>query len=1164
MNRLVIQLARMGDVVQSLPLLERLRTQFPRDRLTLLVDAPLVPLFERLSGIDTVLGLPMENAWKAAQDESWLVDYAWWDDALKPLISERFDEVIVLNYSHLAVTLAGVIPASVRSGYQLSEDRQQIVRPTPLNLLFASVRHRPHARWHLADLYAALAEIPKHTRPETGKIIQWAPSANRSKVSGHKNIGLIIGAGDPKRLLVPEFFADLITMILTDKDASVVLIGGQRERKRQDQILSLLNGKDRRRSIPSAGEIPLDQLPDRLVHCELVVGADTGPLHIAAWCNVPTLGLYFSSASVHQTGPHGQRCWVIDSVTPCRMCKEEDPCQTNQCRNQLSAPVVAETINWILRGNADYHNYGNQSLSFQSSDLSLKRARFDEFGITYPDIATRRIDRETQWQRQILGQVLFRRRAGLSTDTGLPPNLTRKILDVCHGNPVPEDEPSLAILKDFLEFEDLHGRPETRDEVADLLTSSLRGSRGEVKRDHETPAVELAGETRSPAADDIPRWSVIIPAHNQCHLTQQCLRSIFATTGFRDMEILVVDNGSTDDTAQMIDQWAGPVRRIDMAANHCFSKACNRGASVARGQWLLLLNNDTEVPLGWYEALNHAVSQYGADTILGCRLLYPDGRIQHAGVMFDDDGLPVHVGKGCPADDPRWNSPRSYPAVTAAAMAVAKPVFDNLGGFDEGYANGYEDVDFCLRAIEQGVQIVCVPDIEIIHHQGMTPGRYRNDARNEKRFLDKWHQTIRHHPEWHIESMKDAVAGKTESAKKVGSSKRTSGARKQFLVITGEPLNYPSPTLRLIGPLNALEEKGFLDYSVLQLADTRAAFRQNLDKSSGRNGIIVQRALPQNWMTDEVIQYVDRTGIPLILDTDDLIIGRRNRGGHRLQDGGEPDRLFLDMLGRSALVTVTTETLQKLLEEWLQKVSPKDASDLSSRIRVLPNLIDPRLWDMDFQIGRNSNGKVRMAFFGSETHGLDLAMITPAIRKVLVAHRDKVELRCWGCITEELKTVDGVCYMGPYDPDYPQYAKRLPEARVDFALVPLLPNRFNRAKSPIKYLEFGICGIPGIYSDLEPYRKVVRHEETGMLATDDTGSWLNAMTRLIENQDYRSSLADHARLDISKNYLLPNHLDKWEAALRAVTRPGVTEQFAGGELADRGVCQHLLSWEGNQ
>jgi GT2 family glycosyltransferase/ADP-heptose:LPS heptosyltransferase len=1118
-HHLVIQLARMGDVVQSLPLLERLRTNHPNDIITLLVDAPLVALFERLSGIDRVCGFPMEEAWIRARESNISGQLEWWNSALDQLLQERFDQVTVLNYFQLAVTMGDMFRASRRKGYHLSEDRRQIIRPIPLNLLFASVRHRPWARWHLADMYAALAESPEMSTKAAGQIINWSQTQN-SDAAANVTIGMVIGAGDPKRLLTTESHADIVHQILANSDCQIILFGGPSEQKRQHQILTSLDDGDRKNVVAKAGEIPLEELPYRLMECDLVIGPDTGPLHIAAWGGVPTLGLYFSSASVYQTGPYGRNCWVIDSIVPCRTCKEEEPCHRNQCRSQLTASAVSDMASRILQGTFDHDN--PLPPDFQNGNLRLKKAQFDEFGVMYPDVSTSEIDEDTQWQRNVFGKILFPQVGDNGISEELPEGMRRRVSDVCREAIVPEEDESLAILKDFLEFEDQLGRLDTRNRIINTLRSDPKATSSEES--------EMGGNSL--------KWSVIIPVHNQCHLTRQCLESIRRTTEYRDMEILVVDNDSTDDTPHMIDRWGGPVRRIIMGKNLGFSEACNRGAAEGRGQWLLFLNNDTEVRPGWFEALDNAVTNGGEETIIGCKLLYPDGRIQHAGIAFDDRGMPIHVGKSCPADDPRWDEIRLYPAVTAAALAISRPVFDDLGGFDEGYVNGYEDVDFCLRAIEQGIHVKYHPTIEIIHYQGATPGRYRYDAQNEHRFLEKWSDVIGKRPDWHLRNFDLAAMDKLESIEqqkcalpKAGN--HTGHPKRKYLVITGEPVNYPSPTLRLISPFNALREKGFLDYSVVNSASDSDMFRTELERSSKVDGIIVQRMLPQNWMTEEVLGYVDRSNVPLIVDTDDLEVGRRPRGSMGSSDDTERDKLFLEMIQRSSVITVPTETLKQLLQDWLAKAGWKDHSyDLN--IAVLPNVIDTKLWNVNNQAPKASNGKARMTFLGSETHGLDLAMITPAIREVLTSHHETVELCCWGCVTEELKAMEGVLFMGPYDPDYPRYARRLPGMAVDFALVPLLPNRFNRAKSPIKYLELGISGIPGIYSNLEPYRHVVHHQESGLVVADNSGDWISAMGKLIEDKEYRESLANCGKKDVKEHHLLLQHLGKWEKVLGAL------------------------------
>jgi GT2 family glycosyltransferase/ADP-heptose:LPS heptosyltransferase len=1186
--RLIIQLARMGDVVQSLPLLERIKRLYPEDTITLLIDSPLVPLFRKLTGIDQVFGFPMEETWRIVRQANALPHFAQWQAILHPLLDQTFDQVTVLNYSRLAVVMGNLFRTSERTGYTLAENREYIQKPTAMNLLFASIQHRHYARWHLSDLYRALEFVPSYT--STGEYKEgtenerWnyniSPSISGGELKGgHKKVGLIIGTGDNKRQLSFQFYVDLLNNLLKSNDISVLLIGGSKDEKQQRQILASIDTKFHNRINPMAGKNRLDELPELLNNCDLVVGPDTGPLHLAAWCGIPTLGLYFSSASVHQTGPYSHKCHVIEVQLPCRPCKEEDICRDNECQKILTPELVSNRIIQILKNDTIIND---SPIGLSQNNMVHLTANFDPWGITFPSDNPNDLDLHLGWQRVLFGRLLFPEQGTSSPNFNLPNDIRNQLIDIYQGKDVPHANPSLSILQDFLKLEDL----EKRSQTGKLLLETILGQSA-FTNCHSC-------EGRNP--DKL--WSIIIPVHNQSHLTQKCLDTIIQTIDCKNIEILVVDNGSTDDTAQTVDSFPMPIRRISMGSNRGFAAACNRGAQEARGEWLYFLNNDTEVQPGWLEALNQVAETYGLKTILGAKLLYPDGRIQHAGVIFDNQGLPIHVGKGNPRDDPDFSNIKSFPAVTAAAMAVSRTTFLELGGFDEEYINGYEDVDFCLRALESGMKVLYVPQIQIIHSQGSTPGRYHHDAENEYRFLNRWKDKILQHPEWFLRSL--ALYGHPQSSIKsyeFNHPKKLQKNIRHFLIITGEPLNYPSPVLRLLSPLNALKEQGFLDYSVLRLNNDQAGFRQQLNQISGISALIVQRMLPHNWMMEEVFEFIGRTNIPLIVETDDLVMNRFKPGSSHAIGQSQRDNLFREMIDRSSLVTVPTEVLRTMLEQWIESIPPitvgGDKGGVNSMsflqrqesslfptshvggicpsmtdkrgvgttffpvpggktqrgvasvspttpvggdiggvaIEVLPNLIDPKIWEVHKESSHSSNGKIRMGFFGSETHSLDLAMITPAISQVLSSYSGRVELCCWGCITEELKTLDGVRYMGPYDPDYQHYAQRLPHSQVHFTLTPLLPNRFNRAKSPIKYLEFGISGIPGIYSQLEPYHQVVKPQETGIVVSDNTKDWVDAMSRLIEDDNYRQSIAQNAKQDVQNNYLLPQHLDKWEKVL---------------------------------
>lgn len=217
-----------------------------------------------------------------------------------------------------------------------------------------------------------------------------------------------------------------------------------------------------------------------------------------------------------------------------------------------------------------------------------------------------------------------------------------------------------------------------------------------------------------------------------------CLEAIRKTTPKDRVEVLVVDNASGDGTAALL--WTGRdfqfCRVAWMPENLGFARACNEGAKIARGEWLIFLNNDTEVRDGWFEALEEQMAQdVGA---IGCKLLYPGGTIQHAGILFERKYFPIHIHRGAPADHSETMKVREFPAVTAACMAVPAVLFDEIDGFEEGYENGYEDIDLCMKIRAANKKIVYTPHCVVLHREAQTPGRFAKEMRNQARFINRW------------------------------------------------------------------------------------------------------------------------------------------------------------------------------------------------------------------------------------------------------------------------------------------------------------------------------------------------------------------------------------------------------------------------------------------
>ena len=238
-----------------------------------------------------------------------------------------------------------------------------------------------------------------------------------------------------------------------------------------------------------------------------------------------------------------------------------------------------------------------------------------------------------------------------------------------------------------------------------------------------------------------PRFkaSIIIPVFNKLELTSQCLTTLAAATTMPEYEVIVVDNASTDGTAEFLAALGGDVQVIRNQENYGFAIACNQGAKAARGEYLLFLNNDTIPTEGWLNALVDEVERHPDVAVVGSKLLYEDGTIQHAGVAFSRIWFsPYHIYRGFPADAPVVNRRREFQCVTAACMLVRREVFESVGGFDDGYRNGFEDVDLCLKIGERGWKIVYQPNSVVYHLESQTPGRKAHERENSKRLLARW------------------------------------------------------------------------------------------------------------------------------------------------------------------------------------------------------------------------------------------------------------------------------------------------------------------------------------------------------------------------------------------------------------------------------------------
>jgi len=261
-----------------------------------------------------------------------------------------------------------------------------------------------------------------------------------------------------------------------------------------------------------------------------------------------------------------------------------------------------------------------------------------------------------------------------------------------------------------------------KPEVRNLQKKVLYGLAQEVKESRLRKSMEAYTDD-SPQKAQAPILSIIIPVFNQVNFTRQCLESITQNTPYGLYEIIVVDNASADETPSLLQSWGGGLRFIRNEKNMEFGRACNQGAKIARGEYVVFLNNDT-VPLPkWAE---HAIEHFKHDPqvgIVGSKLLYPDGTIQHGGVEFVHmprmpDGIwPQHRFRGVQSEYPEANVCEEVEAVTAACLFIPRKLFLELGGFSEEYRMYFEDMDLNLRVRALGRKVIYEPKSVVTHYE---------------------------------------------------------------------------------------------------------------------------------------------------------------------------------------------------------------------------------------------------------------------------------------------------------------------------------------------------------------------------------------------------------------------------------------------------------------
>lgn len=244
--------------------------------------------------------------------------------------------------------------------------------------------------------------------------------------------------------------------------------------------------------------------------------------------------------------------------------------------------------------------------------------------------------------------------------------------------------------------------------------------------------------------------SIVIPAYNLAEKTARCLDALARTA--RGSEVIVVDNGSADETARMLARRAAKERAFELRpvylnANQNFAGGSNAGLAEATRDVVVFLNNDTIPEPGWLPPLVEALDDETIGAV-GALLWYPGKprRAQHAGMAFTGEGRAIHLYRGMTAKDaPGIFAAKDLQCVTGACLAMRLADARALDGFDPAYRNGWEDVDLCFRVrYKIGARVRYEPRSQLVHEEGQTPGRFANDTENARRFFERYGAKVVH------------------------------------------------------------------------------------------------------------------------------------------------------------------------------------------------------------------------------------------------------------------------------------------------------------------------------------------------------------------------------------------------------------------------------------
>ncbi|WP_275556143.1 glycosyltransferase [Mixta sp. Marseille-Q2659] len=607
--------------------------------------------------------------------------------------------------------------------------------------------------------------------------------------------------------------------------------------------------------------------------------------------------------------------------------------------------------------------------------------------------------------------------------------------------------------------------------------------------------------------------TVIIPGRNKAALLKNCINSLIEKTRWQNLEIIVVDNGS--DEAEMLTYLAqlralglNTLRVLDYPGAFNYAAMVNSAASVAQGNYLLMLDNDCEIHDADWLATLMSIAQRPEVGAVGPKLIFRDGKIQHAGYLTGIQQGAINPFEFAPADSDGYlhylSATHNVAALSGSCLLTPKSLFLQQGGLDENeFAIFLADVDYCLKLRESGYLVTWTPDCEVMHMGGATLllSQDKDSAADiqhgsQLALLRKWRQKLTQDSRYHPLMTK---YGKpftlSEQMARIQPPLPQQPLPRILATHSGW---YGCGNHRVIQPYKALEENIFTDGGLyfgvpglMEVAEMQP------------DAILLQ--LPSGTgFPDLIKKYRSLCSAKIIVEYDDFLPNLPLKNAVRHHFPQHIIKALRRVMEQADRVVVSTQPLAEAYAPYHHD------------IRVAHNRLAVSQWGHLFS-QRRTGKKVRVGWAGGGSHTGDLEIIQPVIKEL----QDNVE---WVFMGMKPEGINCEFHAGvPFD----LYPEKLASLNLDLALVPLEINHFNECKSNLRLLEIGACGVPIIATRIEPYQGSL----PVTLVDNRFKDWMSAIKMHLADMDATSKMGDALRAAVHQDWMLrENGLDEWRTA----------------------------------